>query len=82
MVGAAKCAAAGTAIGAIAGNTGRGAGIGADAGATGGFSARGQATQEAGSKGAQMAVARNQQAIDTFKKAAAVCLEGRGYTVK
>ena len=28
------------------------------------------------------AVQANQQAIDTFKKAAAACLEGRGYTVK
>ena len=31
---------------------------------------------------AQQAQARNQQALDAFKKAAGACLEGRGYTVK
>jgi hypothetical protein len=82
IVGAAKGAAAGTAIGAIAGNTGKGAAIGAVAGAMGGFSARRQAMQEAGNQGAQKAQAQNQQAVDTFKKAAGVCLEGRGYSVK
>ena len=82
VIGAAKGAAAGTAIGAIAGDTGKGAAIGAVAGAMGGFSSRRQAKQEAGVQGAQKAQGQNQQAIDTFKKAAGVCLEGRGYSVK
>jgi hypothetical protein len=82
VVGAAKGAAAGTAIGAIAGNTGKGAAIGATAGAMGGFSARRQVKAEAGAQGARQAQAQNQQALDTFKKAAGVCLEGRGYSVK
>jgi hypothetical protein len=82
VVGAAKGAAAGTAIGAIAGNTGKGAAIGAVAGAMGGFSARRHAMHEAGAQGAQKAQAQNQQALDTFKKAAGACLEGRGYSVK
>jgi len=82
VVGAAKGAVAGTAIGAIAGRTGKGAAIGAVAGAMGGLHARGQAQKQAAQKGAQAAEAQNQKAVETFKKAAGVCLEGRGYTVK
>jgi hypothetical protein len=80
--GAAKGALAGTAIGAIAGDTGTGAAIGAAAGAMGGRRARKQARQQAAQKGAQQAEAQGQQALETFKKAAGACLEGRGYTVK
>jgi Glycine zipper len=82
VLGAAKGAAAGTAIGAIAGDTGKGAAIGAVAGAMGGVRARRHAKHEAGVQGAQKAQAQNQQALDTFKKAAGACLEGRGYSVK
>jgi hypothetical protein len=35
---------------------------------------------KAGAQGAQQAQAENQQIIDEFKKAAGVCLQGRGYT--
>ena len=38
--------------------------------------------QEAETQGAQQAQAKNQQAVDAFKRAAGVCLEGRGYSVK
>jgi hypothetical protein len=82
VVGAAKGAAAGAAIGAIAGDAGAGAAIGAVAGAMGGRRAKKQAEQQAASKGAQQAQAQGQAATDQFKKAAGVCLEGRGYTVQ
>jgi hypothetical protein len=82
VVGAAKGAVAGTAIGAIAGDTGKGAAIGAVAGAMGGLRARRQAEKKAEQQGAQQAQAQSQAALDTFKKAAGACLEGRGYTVK
>jgi hypothetical protein len=80
--GAAAGAATGLAIGAIAGDAGKGAAIGAVAGSVGGVRSRVKAKQEAGQKGAQQAVQANQQAVDQFKKAAAVCLEGRGYSVR
>jgi len=82
VAGAAKGAVAGTAIGAIAGSTGKGAAIGAVAGAMGGRRARKKAESGAAQQGAQQAQAQSQQALDTFKKAAGVCLEGRGYSVK
>lgn len=80
--GAAKGALAGVAIGAIAGDSGQGAAIGAVAGAMGGRRAKKQAEAQAAQAGAQQATQANQQAIETFKKAAGACLEGRGYTVK
>ena len=80
--GAARGAAAGAAVGAIAGDAGTGAAIGAAAGAMGGRRARKQAEQQAAQQGAAQAEAQNQQAVETFKNAAAVCLEGRGYTVR
>ncbi len=82
VAGAARGAAAGVGIGAIAGDAGKGAAIGAVAGAMGGRRAKKQAEQQAAAKGAQQAQAQSQQMVDQFKKAAAVCLEGRGYTVK
>ena len=82
VAGAAKGAVAGVAIGAIAGDAGQGAAIGAVAGAIDGRRAKKNAEAQAAQAGAQQAVQSNQQAIDTFKKAAAACLEGRGYTVK
>jgi hypothetical protein len=82
VVGSAKGAAAGAAIGAIAGDAGKGAAIGAVAGAMGGRRARKQAEAQGAQAGAKQATAANQQMVDQFKKAAAVCLEGRGYTAR
>jgi outer membrane protein with glycine zipper len=76
--GAARGAVGGVAIGAIAGDAGKGAAIGAVAGTmAGGHRAR-QNQQ------AQQASAQNQKqgAIDTFNRAYAACMEGRGYTIK
>lgn len=80
--GAARGALAGVAIGAIAGDAGTGAAIGATAGAIGGRRAKKQVESEAAYAGAEQAQAQSDEAIETFKKAAAVCLEGRGYTVQ
>jgi hypothetical protein len=80
--GAAAGAATGLAIGAIAGDAGKGAAIGAVAGSVGGVRSRIKAQQEAGQKGAQQAIQANQQAVETFKKAAGACLEARGYSVR
>jgi len=80
--GAARGALAGAAVGAIAGDAGTGAAVGAAAGAMGGRRARKRAEAQAAQQGAEQAEAQNQQAVDTFKNAAAVCLEGRGYTVR
>ena len=79
--GAAVGAAGGAAIGAIAGDAGEGAAIGAVAGAVAGRRKKKQAEAQAAQAGAQQAQAQNQEAIDTFKKAAGACLQGRGYTV-
>jgi hypothetical protein len=79
--GAARGAAGGAAIGAIAGDAGTGAAIGAAAGAMAGRRARKQAEAQAEQQGAAQAEAQNEQAVETFKNAVTVCLEGRGYTV-
>ncbi|MEM9326555.1 MAG: hypothetical protein AAGA85_12905 [Bacteroidota bacterium] len=80
--GAAGGAAAGAAIGAIAGDAGKGAAIGATAGAFRGLgraARRGAAQQQQ----AQAQAAQQEQAmINSFKKAFAACMEGKGYTVK
>lgn len=80
--GAARGALAGVAIGAIAGDAGKGAAIGATAGAIGGRRAKKSVEAQSAQAGAEQAVEQNQAAIDAFKKAASVCLEGRGYTVQ
>ena len=82
VAGAARGAAGGAIVGAIAGDAGEGAAIGAVAGAIGGRRAKRRAEMAAADAGAQHAVAKNQQAIDTFKRAASACLEGRGYTIR
>jgi len=82
VAGAARGALAGVAIGAIAGDAGTGAAIGAAAGAMGGRRAKKRYEAQAAQQGAKEAQAQNQAALDTFKKAAAACLEGRGYSVK
>ncbi len=80
--GAAAGTAGGLVIGAIAGDAGKGAAIGAVAGSMGGLRGRSRAKKQAAQAGAGQAAEANQQAIDQFKKAAAVCLEGRGYTAR
>jgi len=78
--GAAKGAIAGVAIGAIAGDAGKGAAIGAAAGGMAGLRGRRQAIAAAEQQGAAGAVAANEEAINQFKNAGSVCLQGRGYT--
>jgi hypothetical protein len=78
VVGAARGALGGAAIGAIAGDAGRGAGIGAVAGTmAGGRQARhNQAAQQNAAKG------QRDQALDTFNRAFAACMDARGYSIK
>ena len=80
--GAAGGAVAGVAIGAIAGDAGTGAAIGAVAGGLKSRKAKKQAEQQAAQKGAEQAKAQGNAQLDTYKKAMAACLEGRGYSVK
>jgi hypothetical protein len=76
--GAARGAAGGAVIGAIAGDAGAGAGIGAVVGTmAGGRRARQERAQQQ-----QQAEAQKQQAISTYHRASAACLEGRGYSIK
>ena len=76
--GAARGAIGGLAIGAIAGDAGDGAAIGAVVGTmAGGRQAR--RNQAARNDEAQM---QRQQTIDTFYRAYAACMEGRGYTIR
>src|SRR5579864_2435719 len=76
--GAARGAAGGAAIGAIAGDAGKGAAIGAVGGTMVGGS-RARQNQRAAAANQQ---AQSQGAIDTFNRAYAACMEGRGYTIK
>jgi hypothetical protein len=80
--GAARGALGGAAIGAIAGDAGTGAAIGAVAGGIGGRRAKKSVEAQSAQAGAAQAEAQNQEAIEAFKKAAGVCLQGRGYTVQ
>jgi hypothetical protein len=76
--GAARGAAGGAVIGAIAGDAGAGAGIGAVVGTmAGGRRARQERAQQQ-----QQVEAQQQQAINTYHRASAACLEGRGYSIK
>jgi hypothetical protein len=76
--GAARGAVGGAAIGAIAGDTGKGAATGAVVGTMAG-GARSRQKQQAAQSNAQ---AQKQGAIDTYYRAYAACMEGRGYTIK
>jgi hypothetical protein len=76
--GAARGALGGAAIGAIAGDTGKGAGVGAVAG-----------TMAGGHRARQNQAARNESAqqgqvqqMDSYYRAYAACMSGRGYTIK
>jgi outer membrane protein with glycine zipper len=76
--GAARGAAGGALIGAIAGDAGTGAAAGAVVGTmAGGRRARQQQAQQQ-----QAAEAQKQQTINTYYRAFAACLEGRGYAIK
>ncbi|MFC4705778.1 glycine zipper domain-containing protein [Paraburkholderia caffeinitolerans] len=76
--GAARGAAGGAVIGAIAGDAGKGAAIGAVGGTMVG-GARARQNQRNAQANAQ---AQSQGAMDTFNRAFAACMEGRGYTIK
>ncbi|HTH61243.1 MAG TPA: YMGG-like glycine zipper-containing protein [Paraburkholderia sp.] len=76
--GAARGAAGGAVIGAIAGDAGKGAAIGAVGGTVVGGS-RARRNQRAAQANSQ---AQTQGAMDTFNRAFAACMEGRGYTVR
>ena len=69
--GAARGAAVGAAVGAIAGDAGKGAGAGAVVGGVAG---------RRGSKQARNA--QQAETVNTYQRAFAACMEGRGYTVK
>ena len=76
--GAARGAVGGLAIGAIAGDAGQGAAVGAVVGTmAGGHRAR--KNQESQNQQAQN---QYQQQINTFYRAYAACMEGRGYSIK
>ena len=83
--GAARGAATGAVVGAIAGDAGKGAAGGAAGGAmVGGMRRRDAQRQQAQAE--QQAVQQQQAAIEAqrqqYNKAKAVCLEGRGYSVR
>jgi len=80
--GAARGAAGGAVIGGIAGDAGEGAAAGAVAGTMVG-GARARRNRAAQQEQAQaQGEAQKQQAIGTYNRAVAACLEARGYTVK
>ena len=75
--GAARGAVGGVAIGAIAGNAGKGAAIGAVAGSMAGV----HGAKEKQAAANQNAQAGRQEQLNTYCRAQAACLQGRGYTV-
>jgi hypothetical protein len=78
VAGAARGAVGGLAIGAIAGDAGKGAGIGAVVGTmAGGRQARhNHAAQQNAAQG------QKDQALVTFNRAFAACMDARGYSIK
>ena len=79
--GAARGALLGTAVGAITGNVGRGAAAGAAGGGLLGGMRR-QDSNRQQQQWAQQESANYQRNRNEFNRAFAVCLEGRGYTVR
>jgi Glycine-zipper domain len=79
---AAKGAVAGTAIGAVTGDAGQGAAIGATAGVIQGGAKARKGKAQAQQQAASQAQAEKDKQLDTFRKAFAACLEGKGYTTK
>lgn len=89
VAGAARGAAGGAMIGAIAGDAGKGAAIGATVGTMAGGArkrraarAQKQQQQQAAAQAQQQGAAIDKQKMDTFKKAYAACVQGRGYTAQ
>ena len=82
VAGAAGGAAAGVAVGAIAGDAGKGAAIGATLGAFRGLRNRAHKDASNQKRAEQQASQQEAAMINSFKKAFAACLEGKGYTVK
>ena len=80
--GAARGAVGGAAVGAIAGDAGTGAAVGAVVGGVAGRKKKKAAENEAAQQGAAQAEAHATGALDSFGRAMASCLEGKGYTVK
>lgn len=79
--GAARGAAGGAIIGAIAGDAGKGAAIGAAAGGlTRGFRNQDQRNQQRAQQ--QQQASNISQLRSDYDRAYAVCLEGKGYTVR
>lgn len=76
--GAARGALGGAVIGGIAGDAGKGAAAGAAVGTMAG-GARARQNQRNAQANAQ---AQSQGAIDTYNRAYAACMEGRGYTLR
>jgi hypothetical protein len=80
--GAARGAAAGAVIGEIANDdAGEGAAVGAVAGVVAGGSRQRRAARSHEQQ-QQQAQQQTQQALATYNRAVAACLEGRGYTIK
>lgn len=79
--GGAKGAAAGAAIGAIAGDAGKGAAAGAAAGGMASGAKKRKKGKEQEQAAAQQQATASQE-LAQYQKAFAVCMEGRGYTVK
>jgi hypothetical protein len=80
--GAAVGAAGGAAIGAIAGDAGKGAAIGAVVGGVRGRRSKVVGDERQQQANDQAAAAASQDAANDYNKAFAVCMEGKGYTVK
>jgi hypothetical protein len=81
LKGAARGAALGSVGGAITGNAGKGAAAGAAMGGlAGGFRRADERRQQAGQQQAQ-AQGVNDNARNSYNRAMAACLQGRGYTV-
>jgi hypothetical protein len=76
--GAARGAAGGAVVGAITGDAGKGAAVGATAGTMVG-GARARQNRRAQQANAQ---AQTQGAMDTYYRAYAACMQGRGYTIQ
>ena len=76
--GAARGAVGGAVIGGIAGDAGTGAAVGAAAGTMAG-GARARKNQAAQN---EQAKAQQQETLNTYYRAYAACMEGRGYTIK
>ncbi len=76
--GAARGAAGGAAVGAIAGDAGKGAAAGAVVGTMAG----GRQKRQKQAAQQQAAEGEKQKQLDTYNRAYAACMEGRGYTVK